>query len=310
MNLNPLPEMKEQSQSLLLSNEFTHLAKPEADAEPELQNSNSHMLKHFKHPLIEGYEFFTVYQKTCETCGETVYCRMSITPKNMMDTERTACSCFNKPPEIREKKIIHFDNEFKAWDLLKDKYLLESCLTENAEQEKLLKNFKTYVERFTPGYKGLCLYGLTGRGKTHYALCLGNAIKEKNYSVIALRSVDLLNLLRRAYRSNEESKELNIMSALKSVDLLIIDDLGSEKPSGWVKEKLYEIIDARNGTHCSIYTTNLGGEELSKELGSAIASRVFGVGYAVAVKGRDRRQEKADFSDIGREVEEFEVEMK
>lgn len=272
-------------------------------------NHREFILRQFKVPLPDDYEFFTVYQKECEQCKEIIYYRMSISPSSMMHTERTDCKCFKLRGVGQSRNHIDL-SEFKAWDLLGGVEDLKSCIAENSEDARLIKNLNTYVERFTKGFKGLCLYGLTGRGKTHCALAVGNAIKAKGFSVLALKSIDLLNMLRRTYRQNDGQKEVKLIRALMEVDLLIIDDLGSEKPSGWVKEKLYEIVDSRHGKKTCIFTTNLGGQELAKELGSAIASRVFGVGYAVAVKGRDKRQNIASFSDVGKEITLFELEMR
>jgi len=40
-----------------------------------------------------------------------------------------------------------------------------------------------------------------------------------------------------------------LIKTLQEVSLLVLDDLGAEKPSDWVREKLFEIIDYRYNEH-------------------------------------------------------------
>lgn len=268
-------------------------------------------------PIGDGWELLREYTEDCQGCGETYYRRISITPNNMVDNVRTRCACLRAKSltvsETNPSINTELHSLFWPWNIINnaDGYSLDKCVPACLEHEKLIINLKTYVRRFQPSTKGICFYGLAGRGKTHYALCLGKEIKDKGYSVLAIKSIDLLNRLRKCYSSKDINQELQVMKVLKYVDLLIIDDIGIEKPTGWVREKLYEVIDYRHGKGTSIFTTNLGGEDLSLELGQALASRIFGTGYQVKVTGKDRRLTNIeDFSDLGREITDFELEMK
>lgn len=46
--------------------------------------------------------------------------------------------------------------------------------------------------------------------------------------------------------------------------MVVIDDLGTEKISGWALDKLYTIIENRNENKLSIIITTKNGKEISK----------------------------------------------
>lgn len=285
------------------------------------QEKNYHNLNHIGvkspfGPLEHGWELIRETDCICEECGEKYFRRISVTPSKMVDNVRTKCSCLisSTQPTFGNVDVrAELHALFWPWNMINnaEKYILDKSVPICQDHEKLIKNLKTYVHRFKPGMKGLCFFGLAGRGKTHYALCVGRELQEKGHSVLAIKSIDLLNRLKKCYASKDTDQELQVMKVLKQVELLIIDDIGAEKPSGWVREKLYEVIDYRHGRNTSIFTTNFGGEQLSKELGQALASRIYGTGYQVQVTGKDRRLVNLeDFSDLGQEISDFELEMK
>ena len=270
-------------------------------------------------PLKHGYEHLTEYECICEKCEGVYYRRLSITPSNLVDNERTPCECLRAELSGREhvKAGVNVSAEleqlFGPWNLVKGDagYRLAKCKPETDEHKKLIINLNTYIQRFEQGVKGICFFGLAGRGKTHYATCVGNEIRDRGFTVLGIKSIDLLNRLKKCYASKDSEQELQVMKVLKNVDLLFIDDIGTEKPSGWVKEKLYEVIDYRFNKNTTIFTTNFSGQDLADKLGQALASRIYGAGYQVSVSGRDRRMGNLeDFSDIGREITELELEMR
>ena len=58
--------------------------------------------------------------------------------------------------------------------------------------------------------------------------------------------------------------------------MLILDDLGAEKPSDWVKEQLYVIINRRYENMLpTIITTNCTMNELKDRIGERTASRII-----------------------------------
>ena len=94
----------------------------------------------------------------------------------------------------------------------------------------------------------------------------------------------------RAYYDDHTPDFEEILEMAKSCRLLIIDDIGAERLSEWVSERLLSLINTRvsNGL-CTIYTSNLSPDELTNKLGARLASRIIGYSKQIALTGGDRR---------------------
>ena len=95
--------------------------------------------------------------------------------------------------------------------------------------------------------------------------------------------------LRNSY-SNPDEDFAEVLEMLKKCKLLIIDDIGAEKVTEWVRERLVSIINTRvSGGLSTIYTSNLSPDELVSQFEERIASRVLGCSQIVEIIGKDRR---------------------
>ena len=87
--------------------------------------------------------------------------------------------------------------------------------------------------------------GSCGNGKTFMSACIGNALIEKEYSVYMTSISDLVNLMSKDFGNNRPE----LIEKLSNVDLLILDDLGTENILDGRKsntiELTYKIIDSR-----------------------------------------------------------------
>lgn len=101
---------------------------------------------------------------------------------------------------------------------------------------------------------GLLIYGETGSGKSCQAMQLGlEWITRRRRTVLYRTEGELLENLR-AFEGGENQRERH---RLRGVDLLIIDDLGTQKQSDWTYGQFYELFDYRyrNNKH-TVITTN------------------------------------------------------
>ncbi len=134
------------------------------------------------------------------------------------------------------------------------------------EQEQRLgarRRAQQYVERFLSeegGFaeSGLIFVGATGVGKTHLAVAV---LKEliARYGVRG-RFVDFTALLFEIQSTFEPGSALGKSSVLAPVtdaEVLVLDDLGAQKPSSWVNEILYLVLNTRYGQKLpTLFTTN------------------------------------------------------
>lgn len=154
---------------------------------------------------------------------------------------------------------------------------------------------KKYAEEFDLSTKhGLVFYGHAGSGKTHLAVAIiKHIIEEKQIPVKFVRIVDLLLEIRKTFDENESWKAENESELLRKytfTPLLVLDDIGSEKTTDWVRQVLYQIIDERwIEQRPVIITSNLTLEELEARLGERIASRIAGMTQLIEMRSNDYR---------------------
>ncbi|MCC5580612.1 ATP-binding protein [Microtetraspora sp. AC03309] len=154
--------------------------------------------------------------------------------------------------------------------------------------------------------EGLYICGPVGTGKTHTAYmtlaawCLAtgtvpaNAETSHNYgetrrygpSVVFLRATTLFDELRPGNQPNRQ-----LIVDCQRAKLLVIDDIGAEKPSEFTAEKLYEIVDERYAqARPFIVTSNVPPKKLADQVGERVASRFSESCDIVPMTGPDRRK--------------------
>lgn len=138
------------------------------------------------------------------------------------------------------------------------------------QNKKALESAKKYAAEFdqmkTDGI-GILLSGSMGTGKTHLGAAIANALINEGTPVIMNTMIGLLNKIKNAYDGEIRETEGQLINLYSTVDLLIIDDLGKERPSEWALEKLYTIINARYENLLPVViTTNYSVDKLVSRL--------------------------------------------
>ena len=103
---------------------------------------------------------------------------------------------------------------------------------------------------------------------------------------------DLLLSIRGSF-SDDETTEERIIERYSSIKTLMLDDIGTEKPTEWVLQTLYLIIDHRyRSMRETFITSNLTLDQLSERLNDRIASRIAEMCKIIRLSGEDRRIKK------------------
>ena len=263
--------------------------------------------------------------KQCKFCGKLLHINdytalyVNIVYKDIATAyERCTCNDASKIwqqyDEYIEKDKIRKINLSKINKLFKNNNLGKRQLNSTFENYKITnknknayENVKKYVDKLIKGTtnKGLFITGAYGVGKTYLASCIANEIIKNGKSVIFGTLIQLLDFIRDSY-SDSEASDKDYLNLYSSVDLLVIDDLGKEKPSEWGLEKLFTIINSRYENNLPvIITTNYNQNSLAERLSlngeietaNSIISRLYEMCYLVKINDIDHRIKKKKVSN-------------
>ncbi len=191
----------------------------------------------------------------------------------------------------RQRKAGFLESDMQHWNFSAD----------DGADPRIMRAAKKYVDNFAQFKeqgKGLLLYGGVGTGKTFAAACIVNALIDTGRPCLMTNFSRVLNTL-----WGIEEKQAYIDSFNK-FDLLVLDDLGTERRSEYAQENVFNVIDARYRAKLPlIITTNLNIDEIKKpdSVGnSRIYDRVLEMCHPVEVNGHSRRRKKvaADFKGM------------
>ena len=148
---------------------------------------------------------------------------------------------------------------------------------ENAS--RILLSAKNFVRNFDKRDESLLIYGGTGLGKSFISNCIAKALLDSSHTVLYLSSNEMFEEIISPYimsRDNDTRKKIEpIYEYIYNSDLLIIDDLGTEILSSFVKSQLFEVINKRILSGLStIITTNLDLEALQDRYTERVMSRI------------------------------------
>lgn len=148
------------------------------------------------------------------------------------------------------------------------------------------------AEKLSVG-RGIWFYGPPGTGKTTLAMLISAAALRQNYSVAIYSLPRLLGMLRQSFSDDAGATLSELLDRLGAVDLLHIDDVGTEQSSEWVLEQLYTIINTRYEDQRSVMiTTNLDVQPLRNQIGNRTVSRLIEMcGDPLPLLGADRRMQ-------------------
>ena len=129
----------------------------------------------------------------------------------------------------------------------------------NTASLKLAKNWTETFTRDFPGASdtGLLLMGPSGVGKTHLAVAALKELIARGHGGLFCDYRELLKEIQGSYNPASESTEMKILEPIRTVEILVLDDLGASKPSDWVRDIVGIVLNARyNEKRTTIITTN------------------------------------------------------
>lgn len=211
-------------------------------------------VKEYEKTIIDGQEIEIL--ERCQECGEIKTYR-----KNGIYEISVDCRC--KRQERNLLKLAKYQ-KFSINDRNSGQDTFENVNKKlvNTEEKEIYKLAWNYCNEFNENLKtgkGFIFSGSVGSGKTFISNCICNKIKKAGYSVVSFRLSDYIENTKPNGKWNTEE----FLQMIRDVDLIFVDDLGSEMivhkdGTSWTEEKVYNLFDNRyNSNKPIIITTNL-----------------------------------------------------
>jgi DNA replication protein DnaC len=164
----------------------------------------------------------------------------------------------------------------------------------------VLENCKNFVENFDDTeVRNLLFSGPTGVGKTYMSGCIAIELMNRGYTVLYQTAPSLFNAIYeyRYKSSNDDSYDNSVYKSIMETNLLIIDDIGTESPSGMRYAELLNIMDTRCANDkrkpCkTIIATNIDLKKLFEYYDERVVSRITGSYDIFKFAGDDIRRLK------------------
>jgi len=178
-------------------------------------------------------------------------------------------------PEMSSLDLLH-NRTFASFDLRAGENL-------DADELRSLEKALKAAQQFAENPRGwLVITGPYGVGKTHLAAAIGHATMDRGYETTFVVIPDLLDHLRATFSPNSTISLDRRFEQVRTAPLLILDDLGTQATSPWVKEKLYQLFNYRyNAELPTVITTSESMNEMDPRLRSRMLDKRLCQIYAV-----------------------------
>lgn len=217
----------------------------------------------------------------CAKCKDTGYITNG--------TSTQMCSClkqkiydieYNKSNmhNLEKQNFENFNPNFYSTQVEPEKYQSDVSPRENIMLiYDICKNFILHFDDINE--KNLLFTGKTGLGKTFLSSCIANELLKQGKTVLYQTASVMLDTII-SYRFGKPNVSSDIYQHLLNVDLLIVDDLGTEGTNNMKLVELFNLLNSRLlNTHKAtktIISTNLSLQGLFETYDERIVSRLVG----------------------------------
>lgn len=231
----------------------------------------------------------------CHTQKECTLTRKDGTTR----TVRCACECSvernaNEAEEKRKRdRMQHLDGmrrtgfpdaEMREWTFAKSDH-------GDMKNEAIARKYVAHFDSMRAQGTGLLLCGQVGTGKSFLAAAIANKLIDQGTPCLMTNFSRLISRISEKFGGDQK-----YLDNLNRFDLLIIDDLGAERDSDFIWEKVMDVIDARYRAGLPIIiTTNLSPKDFADPSDirrQRVFSRLREMCIPLEVKGADRRGKK------------------
>ena len=121
----------------------------------------------------------------------------------------------------------------------------------------------------------LLLSGTYGTGKSHLAMAIANAAAQRGAGVYFATTPDLLSDLKATFDGGPETFSTRF-ERIRNVELLVLDDFGTEQSTAWNSEKIFQLVNHRyQRSMPTVITTNIPLAQLNGRIASRLKDTVL-----------------------------------
>lgn len=191
--------------------------------------------------------------------------------------------CYAVQAEIEEQEKVIIAPRFqqRTFDTFK-------ITSDNEEAYQAAVEYVSSFRGETTG--GLMFVGPPGTGKTHLAAAVLREVFRKGVPCSFIQVPRLLEEIRNSY-NNESEQNTENLARTATRKFVVLDDMGAERLTDWVREQMYMIVNDRYGNMLpTVITSNCTITELAKRLGERTADRLSEMCRVVPLMGKSWRR--------------------
>lgn len=211
----------------------------------------------------DGYKIPLFFGRRCTVCG----------------TRRNSQSKVAFPPQFSTATLETFN--FEAYSKIMDNL------------RKIAEDFSdNFRSRWLSAGKGLYLWSKTpGSGKTYLSCCLAMSVmRQHDIRVRFITVPDYISAVGDSYKRAQGA--LDATEIYRKCDLLLFDDIGSQKSGEWQEQEIFRLINERlNAGKITIFTSNVPPEKLN--LDGRTISRILKVSVVLQMPEESIRLKEA-----------------
>ncbi len=209
----------------------------------------------------------------------------------LLDGGVRTCSCRKQNAHTKLLETARIPKRY-------EKCSFQSFRARTPGQERAFRFSSRLAMEYPATDRGLLMMGNVGVGKTHLAVSILKGLTERGFNCLFYEFGGLLKEIQNSYNYVSQTSELGVLAPVFNAEVLVLDEIGTSKPTDWVRDTMAHIINTRyNDKKLTIFTTNYLDEDgdereesLEDRIGVRLRSRLFEMSKTIIIKGEDFRK--------------------
>ena len=255
--------------------------------------------------FISDLDEYVRNRKKCLGCSGIDYCKQPVKGHHPQLEEKLGRLKIIYVPCHFEKNQMYLEN-IKSFHIPKDalKADFDSVIMDPQRLEVYEKSLM-FIHDYLTTKKGMGLYihGPFGTGKTYFLSAIANALGKQGVVCGLVYFPELIAEIKSSFNSDDNASYSKV-EQLKTIDVLMIDDIGSESMTSWMRDEILgRILNYRMQQGLpTFFTSNLNYDQLQQHYsytqkgevevikGARIMERIKALTVPVELKGSNHRE--------------------